>query len=120
MRIAENMLRKVRDYATVESDGIITYEIAQEALDFFEIDELGLDDNDRTYLRTMIEKFRGRAGLKAMAVAVSEDERTIEEVYEPYLIKLGFLTLTPMGRVATDAAYQHLGYPTPEYQSTLF
>ena len=61
------------------------YEIAQEALDFFKIDELGLDDNDRAYLRTMIEKFRGRAGLKAMAVAVSEDERTIEEVYEPYL-----------------------------------
>ncbi len=120
MRIAENMLRKVRDYATVKYDGIITYEIAQEALDFFQIDELGLDNNDRLYLRTMIENFRGRAGLKAMAVAVSEDERTIEEVYEPYLIKLGFLTLTPMGRVATDAAYQHLGYPTPEYQTTLF
>ena len=120
MRIAGNMLRKVRDYATVKYDGIITYEIAQEALEFFKIDELGLDDNDRSYLRTMIEKFRGRAGLKAMAVAVSEDERTIEEVYEPYLIKLGFLTLTPMGRVATDAAYAHLGYPTSEYQSTLF
>ena len=120
MRIAENMLRKVRDYATVRYDGIITYEIAQEALDFFQIDELGLDDNDRLYLRTMIENFRGRAGLKAMSVAVSEDERTIEEVYEPYLIKLGFLTLTPMGRVATDAAYQHLGYPRPEYQTTLF
>ena len=120
MRIAENMLRKVRDYATVKSDGVITYDIAQEALEFFKIDELGLDDNDRLYLRTMIENFRGRAGLKAMAVAVSEDERTIEEVYEPYLIKLGFLTLTPMGRVATDAAYQHLGYPKPEYQTTLF
>ncbi len=120
MRIAENMLRKVRDYATVKSDGVITYEIAQEALEFFKIDELGLDDNDRFYLQTMIEKFRGRAGLKAMAVAVSEDERTIEEVYEPYLIKLGFMTLTPMGRVATDAAYEHLGYPLPEYQSTLF
>ena len=120
MRIAENMLRKVRDYATVKSDGVITYEIAQEALEFFQIDELGLDDNDRLYLRTMIDNFRGRAGLKAMAVAVSEDERTIEEVYEPFLIKLGFLTLTPMGRVATDAAYQHLGYPIPEYQTTLF
>lgn len=120
MRIAENMLRKVRDYATVKSDGVVTYEIAQEALEFFQIDELGLDDNDRLYLRTMIENFRGRAGLKAMAVAVSEDERTIEEVYEPFLIKLGFLTLTPMGRVATDAAYQHLGYPRPEYQTTLF
>ena len=120
MRIAENMLRKVRDYATVKSDGVVTYEIAQEALEFFQIDELGLDDNDRLYLRTMIENFRGRAGLKAMAVAVSEDERTIEEVYEPFLIKLGFLTLTPMGRVATEAAYQHLGYPRPEYQTTLF
>ena len=120
MRIAENMLRKVRDFATVRFDGVINYEIAQEALEFFEIDELGLDDNDRNYLRTMIEKFRGRAGLKAMAVAVSEDERTIEEVYEPYLIKIGFLNLTPLGRVATDAAYEHLGYPKPEYQPTLF
>ena len=120
MRIAENMLRKVRDYATVKSDGVITYEIAQEALEFFEIDELGLDKNDRSYLRTMIEKFRGRAGLKAIAIAVSEDERTIEEVYEPYLIKIGFLTLTPLGRVATDAAYEYLDYPTPKHQRVLF
>ena len=120
MRIAENMLKKVRDYATVKYDGIVTYEIAQEALELFEIDEIGLDENDRNYLRTMIEKFRGRAGLKAMAVAVSEDERTIEEVYEPYLIKIGFLNLTPLGRVATDAAYEHLGMPTPAHQPTLF
>ena len=120
MRIAENMLRKVRDYATVRYDGIITYEIAQEALEFFQIDELGLDKNDRLYLRTMIENFRGRAGLKAIAIAVSEDERTIEEVYEPYLIKIGFLTLTPLGRVATDVAYEYLGYPRPDYQTTLF
>ncbi len=120
MRIAENMLRKVRDYATVKSDGVITYEIAQEALEFFEIDELGLDKHDRSYLRTMIEKFRGRAGLKAIAIAVSEDERTIEEVYEPYLIKIGFLTLTPLGRVATDAAYEYLDYPTPKHQRVLF
>lgn len=120
MRIAENMLKKVRDYATVKSDGIITYDIAQEALDFFKIDELGLDENDRFYLRTLIEKFRGRAGQKAISVAVSEDERTVEEVYEPYLIKIGFLSLTPMGRVATDAAYEHLGYPPPEYQPALF
>ena len=124
MRIAENMLRKVRDYATVRADGVITYEIAQEALDFFKIDELGLDGNDRIYLRTMIDKFRGRAGRKAMAIAISEDERTIEEVYEPYLIKIGFLNLTPMGRVATDAAYKYLGLSRPkshsQYQSTLF
>lgn len=120
MRIAGNMLKKVRDYATVKADGVITYEIAQEALEFFKIDELGLDENDRFYLRTLIEKFRGRAGLKAISTAVSEDERTIEEVYEPYLIKIGFLSLTPMGRVATDAAYEHLGYEVPQYQSTLF
>jgi Holliday junction DNA helicase RuvB len=120
MRIAGNLLKKVRDYATVKADGVITYEIAQEALEFFKIDELGLDENDRFYLRTLIEKFRGRAGLKAIATAVSEDERTIEEVYEPYLIKIGFLSLTPMGRVATDAAYEHLGYEVPQYQSTLF
>ena len=120
MRIAGNLLKKVRDYATVKADGVITYEIAQEALEFFKIDELGLDENDRFYLRTLIEKFRGRAGLKAIATAVSEDERTIEEVYEPYLIKIGFLSLTPIGRVATDAAYEHLGYEVPKYQSTLF
>jgi Holliday junction DNA helicase RuvB len=120
MRIAENMLKKVRDYATVRADGIITYEIAQEALNFFNIDELGLDDNDRIYLRTMIDKFRGRAGRKAMAIAISEDERTIEEVYEPYLIKIGFLNLTPLGRVATDAAYEYLDYPTPKHQRVLF
>ena len=124
MRIAENMLRKVRDYATVRADGVITYEIAQEALEFFKIDKLGLDDNDRLYLRTMIEQFRGRAGRKAMAIAISEDERTIEEVYEPYLIKLGFLNLTPMGRVATEAAYKYLDISLPkyhsQYQTTLF
>jgi Holliday junction DNA helicase RuvB len=119
MRIAGNLLKKVRDYATVKSDGVITYEIAQEALDFFKIDELGLDESDRFYLRTLIEKFSGRAGLKSIAVAVSEDERTIEEVYEPYLIKIGFLSLTPMGRAATDAAYEHLGYDPPGYP-TLF
>jgi Holliday junction DNA helicase RuvB len=120
MRIAEKLVSKVRDYATVKADGVITYEVAQEALEFFEIDELGLDEGDRVYLRTLIEKFRGRAGLKAIAVAVSEDERTIVDVYEPYLIKIGFLTLTPTGRVAMDAAYEHLGYPPPEYQPTFF
>ena len=117
MRIAKNLLYKVRDYATVKYDGAITYEAAQEALEFFRIDELGLDENDRFYLQTLIEKFGGRAGQKSIAVAVSEDERTIEEVYEPYLIKIGFLSLTPMGRVATDLAYEHLGYDPPAYQT---
>lgn len=119
MRIAGNLLKKVRDYATVKHDGVITCEVAHEALDFFQIDELGLDENDRFYLRTLIEKFRGRTGLRSIAVAVSEDERTIAEVYEPYLIKIGFLTLTPMGRAATDLAYDHLGYDSPDYP-TLF
>ena len=120
MRIAGNLLKNVRDYATVKANGIITHEVAEEALGFFKIDELGLDDGDRSYLSALIEKFRGRAGLKAIAVAVSEDERTIAEVIEPYLIKIGFLTLTPTGRVATDAAYEHLGCPLPEYQPTFF
>jgi Holliday junction DNA helicase RuvB len=120
MRIANNLLFNVRDYATAKSNGVISYELAQEALEFFQIDELGLDEQDRFYLRTLIEKFRGRAGLKAISVAVSEDERTIEEVYEPYLIKIGFLALTPMGRVVTSLAYEHLGYPPPEYQTTFF
>jgi Holliday junction DNA helicase RuvB len=113
MRIAKNLLLNVRDYAAVKYDGVITHAVAQEALEFFKIDELGLDKGDRVYLGTLIEKFRGRAGLKALAVAISEDERTIAEVIEPYLIKIGFLSLTPTGRVAADAAYEHLGYPLP-------
>ena len=114
MRIAKNLLLNVRDYATVKSSGVITHAVAQEALEFFKIDELGLDKGDRDYLSTLIEKFSGRAGLKALAVAVSEDERTIAEVIEPYLIKIGFLSLTPTGRVAADAAHEHLGYPFPQ------
>ncbi len=114
MRIAKNLLLNVRDYATVKSAGVITHAAAKEALEFFKIDYLGLDKGDRGYLSTLIEKFSGRrAGLKALAVAISEDERTIAEVIEPYLIKIGFLSLTPTGRVAADAAYEHLGYPLP-------
>ena len=119
MRIAGNLLKKVRDYATARADGVITHDVAQEALELFGIDDLGLDENDKFYLRTLIEKFRGRAGVKSMATALSEDERTIEEVYEPYLIKIGFVTLTPMGRMATEAAYEYLGYDPPGHP-TLF
>jgi Holliday junction DNA helicase RuvB len=119
MRIAGNLLKKVRDYATARADGVITHEVAQEALELFGIDEIGLDENDKFYLRTLIEKFRGRAGVKSLSTALSEDERTIEEVYEPYLIKIGFVMLTPMGRVATEAAYEYLGYDAPR-QPTLF
>ena len=81
---------------------------------FYGIDELGLDDWDRLYFRTLIEKFKGRAGLKALAIALTEDERTVSEVYEPYYIKLGFLALTPTGRVATEVAHGHLGYETSQ------
>jgi len=121
MRIANKLLAKIRDYATVKGDGVITFEIAKEALEFFGVDELGLDDWDRLYFRTLIEKFKGRAGLKALAVALTEDERTVSEVYEPYYIKLGFLTLTPTGRFATDSAHEHLGYDLPDdYHPTFF
>lgn len=120
MRIANKLLANVRDYATVKGDGVITHEIAEEALEFFRIDELGLDDRDRLYLSTLIEKFSGRTGLKALAVALSEDDRTLADVYEPYLIKIGFLTLTRLGRVATEHAYEHLSYKIPDHQPRLW
>ena len=111
MRIANKLLANVRDYAQVKGDGVISLEIAEEALKFFGIDERGLDAQDYAYFQTLIEKFNGRAGLKALAVALSEDERTISEVYEPYYIKEGFLMLTPGGRVATDSAHEYFNYP---------
>ncbi len=120
MRIANKLLANVRDYAEVKGNGILTLDVAEEALEFFGIDERGLDAQDYTYFRNLIEKFNGRAGLKALAVALSEDERTISEVYEPYYIKEGLLTLTPGGRVATDAAYEYFGYPTGSQASLFF
>ena len=119
MRIANKLLANVRDYAEVKGDGILSLEIAEEALEFFDIDERGLNRQDYTYFQTLIENFSGRAGLKALAVALSEDERTISEVYEPYYIKEGFLALTPGGRVATDAAYVYFNYPVSS-QASLF
>ena len=115
MRIAKNLLLSVRDFATVRYDGKIDGSIAREALEFFQIDELGLNEQDRLYLETLIERFKGgRAGLRALAAALNEDERTIEEVYEPYLIKIGLISLTPHGRTAMSPAYSHLGYPLPD------
>ncbi len=111
MRIANKLLANVRDYAEVKGDGILSLEIAEEALEFFDIDERGLNKQDYAYFQILIENFSGRAGKKALAVALSEDERTISEVYEPYYIKEGFLALTPGGRVATDAAYTYFNYP---------
>lgn len=119
MRIANKLLANVRDYAEVKSDGILSLEIAEEALEFFDIDERGLNTQDYAYFQTLIENFSGSAGLKALAVALSEDERTILEVYEPYYIKEGFLALTPRGRVATDAAYAYFNYPVSS-QASLF
>lgn len=119
MRIANKLLANVRDYAQVKGDGVLSLEIAEEALEFFGIDERGLDSQDYAYFRMLIEKFNGRAGVKALAVALSEDERTISEVYEPYYIKEGLLMLTPGGRVATDAAYEYFGYPLGN-QTSLF
>ncbi len=119
MRIANKLLANVRDYAEVKGDGILSLEVAEAALEFFGIDEHGLNAQDYAYFQTLIEKFSGRAGVKALAVALSEDERTIAEVYEPYYIKEGFLALTPGGRVATDAAYAYFNYPVGS-QASLF
>ena len=119
MRIANKLLANVRDYAQVKGSGTLSVEVAEEALEFFGIDERGLNAQDYAYFQTLVEKFNGRAGLKALAVALSEDERTIAEVYEPYYIKEGFLMLTPGGRVATDAAYAYFNYPVAS-QTSLF
>ena len=119
MRIANKLLFNVRDYAQVKSSGVLTLEVVEEALKFFDIDEKGLNAQDYAYFRALIKNFNGRAGLKALAVALSEDERTISEVYEPHYIKEGFLSLTPSGRVATDAAYEYFGY-SKSTQPTLF
>lgn len=109
-RLANRLLKRVRDFAEVEYQGGITYEIAQNALDRLEVDTMGLDETDRNLLWTMIEKFGGKpVGLETLAAAVGEDAGTIEDVYEPYLIKNGFINRTPRGRVVTELCYQHFG-----------
>lgn len=109
-RLANRLLKRVRDFAEVEYQGEITYEIARTALNRLEVDTLGLDETDRTMLKTMIEKFGGRpVGLDTLAAAIGEDPGTIEDVYEPYLIKNGFINRTPRGRVVTDLCYRHFG-----------
>ena len=108
-RLANRMLKRVRDFAQVKYDGIITEDVARTALDLMDVDKLGLDHIDRNLLLTMIEKFDGGpVGLDTLAAAIGEDAGTIEDVYEPYLIKNGFLNRTPRGRVATELAYRHL------------
>jgi len=110
-RVALRLLRRVRDYAQVRAEGVITEAVAHESLALMEIDELGLDDIDRRVMATIIEKFGGGpVGLETIAAAISEESDTIMDVYEPYLLQLGFMERTPRGRVATSLAYQHLGY----------
>jgi Holliday junction DNA helicase RuvB len=114
-RIANRLLRRVRDYAQVIADGTITIEVAQAALLSLEVDELGLDENDRRLLRTIIELFQGGpVGLSTLSAALAEEVDAIEDVYEPFLIQLGFLQRTPRGRMATRRAYEHLNIAPPE------
>jgi len=109
-RVANRLLKRTRDYAQVRADGLINQKLAQEALKMLEIDEIGLEPADRYILETMIKKFNGGpVGLQTLAAATNEETDTIEEVYEPYLLRLGFLARTPKGRQATKLAYDHLG-----------
>jgi Holliday junction DNA helicase RuvB len=113
-RVANRLLRRVRDFAQVRASGIITLDVAQEALRRLEIDELGLDETDRRILHAIIDKFEGGpVGLGTVAAATSEEADTIMDVYEPYLLQLGFLARTPRGRVATRKAYEHMGVTYP-------
>ena len=114
-RIANRLLKRVRDYATVLGDGDITLKLAKHALNQLEIDEYGLDEIDRKLLETMIVQYGGRAvGIEALAVSVGEEIDTIEDVYEPYLIQIGFMARTLRGRKPLPPAYKHLGYDVPE------
>ena len=111
-RLANRILKRVRDFAQVKYDGVITKEVANYALDLLDVDKFGLDHIDRNILITMIEKFQGGpVGLETLAASISEDAGTLEDVYEPYLLKNGFIQRTPRGRVVTELAYQHLGIP---------
>lgn len=109
-RLANRMLKRVRDFAQVRFDGVITGDVARTALDLMDVDKMGLDHVDRNILVTMIELYKGGpVGLETLAATIGEDSGTIEEVYEPYLIKNGFITRTPRGRMVTELAYKHLG-----------
>lgn len=114
-RLANRLLKRVRDFAQVRFDGKVTKEVADEALTLLEIDDLGLDQTDRNILMSMIDKFGGKpVGLDTLAAAIGEDAGTIEDVCEPYLIQMGLIHRTPRGRVVTDDAYRHLGLAVPE------
>ncbi len=113
-RIANRLLKRVRDFAEVKAEGVITESVAGQALNLLDIDEYGLDRTDRKVLSTIIEKFKGGpVGIETIAAATSEERDTIEDVYEPFLLQAGFLERTPKGRKVTATAYTHLGYPVP-------
>ncbi len=120
-RIANRLLRRVRDFSQYHSHTEITQKIVEEALHSLGVDHLGLDDMDRSILRTMAEKFKGGpVGLNTLSSALSEEEATLEDIYEPYLIQLGFLERTPRGRLVTDHGYDHLGIDIPKHRQTQF
>jgi Holliday junction DNA helicase RuvB len=122
-RVANRLLRRVRDYAQVKANGIIDKDVAAQLLRMIDVDEFGLDDMDARILKTIIEKFEGGpVGLNNIGAAIGEDSTTIEEVYEPFLVQHGFLQRTSRGRVATPLAYRHFGYTPPPTsgQPTLF
>ena len=119
-RIANRLLKRARDFTQVRHNGKIDKSIADEALNMLAIDRLGLDEIDRRLLETLIEKFNGGpAGLNTLAAAISEEMDTIETIYEPFLLQMGFLERTPRGRKATPAAYAHLGFDAPKGQMLL-
>lgn len=114
-RLANRMLKRVRDFAQVRYDGIITGEVARFALDLLDVDKMGLDQTDRKMLLAMIEKFGGRpVGLDTLAASINEESDTIEDVYEPYLLQLGYIQRTPRGRIVTKLGYEHFGMQPPE------
>jgi Holliday junction DNA helicase RuvB len=120
-RIANRLLRRVRDFAEVRGDGVVTLATAKEGLALFEVDERGLDKVDRAILVAVCERFGGGpVGLSTLAISVAEEQETVEDVYEPFLLQLGLLKRTPRGRVATPAAWQHLGLDPPERDPSLF
>jgi holliday junction DNA helicase RuvB len=113
-RVANRLLRRVRDYAQVRATGHITIDVAKRALALLEVDERGFDEIDRRLLRTIIEKFNGGpVGVASLAAAMSEERDAIEDIYEPFLIQIGFLDRTPRGRVATASAYTYFGLTAP-------
>ncbi|MBU4360795.1 Holliday junction branch migration DNA helicase RuvB [Candidatus Parcubacteria bacterium] len=114
-RVANRLLKRVRDFAEVKGDGIINLDICQQALRMLEVDEFGLDDIDRRILQIIIEKFNGGpVGLSTLSASTGEEMATIEDIYEPFLMQMGFLARTPRGRVVTELGYQHLGFEPPQ------